>query len=194
MSAFVFASSPRKTLFAVALICALTVIATKLAQAQTFKVIYTFTGGQDGGGPNAGLTMDRAGNLYGTASGGGAHGYGTVFKLAPKGSGWIFTPLYSFQGGTDGANPIARVIFGPDGSLYGTTTDGGNSSCQRGPGCGTVFKLQPSPTACKTALCPWKETVVYRFTGGSDGANPGEWRPAFRSVWHYLWHNSKWRA
>ncbi len=58
----------------------LTVVATQPAQAQTFNVIHTFTGGQDGGKPYAGLTIDRAGNLYGTAVGGGA-GYGTVYKL-----------------------------------------------------------------------------------------------------------------
>ena len=134
------------------------------AQAQAFKVIYTFTGGADGAYPYAGLTMDRAGNLYGTTQGGGK-GFGTVFKLTNKNSNWVLNPLYSFQGDNDGANPTARVIFGPDGSLYGTTPSGG-------AGYGTVFKLQPSPVACKTTLCPWTETVLYRFTGGSDGANP----------------------
>ncbi len=104
------------------------------------------------------------------------YGCGTVFKLAHKGSGWVFTPLYNFQGGNDGAAPGARVIFGPDGTLYGTTTNGGVGPC-RGDGgetgCGTVFNVRPSPRACTTALCPWTETVLYRFTGGSDGSNPG---------------------
>jgi uncharacterized repeat protein (TIGR03803 family) len=136
------------------------------------NVIHSFTDGSDGGGPYAGLTTDKAGNLYGTASGGGSAGYGTVFRLSNKGSGWVFTPLYSFQGGNDGANPRARVIIGPDGTLYGTTTAGGGSGCNQNLGCGTVFNLKPPPTACKTALCPWTETVLYRFTGGNDGATP----------------------
>ena len=159
------------------LVLLLVLLTPQPAQAQTFKVIYNFTGGQDGGAPGAGLTMDRAGNLYGTATGGGSSGNGTVFKLSHKGSGkgsgWVLAPLYSFQGGNDGATPIARVIFGPDGSLYGTTTYGGIQGCRFGyDTCGTVFKLQPPPVACKTALCPWTETVLYRFTGGSDGGHP----------------------
>src|SRR5208337_475040 len=93
---------------------------------------------------------------------------GTVFGLSKKGSNWILNPLYTFAGGNDGAVPYARVIFGPDGSLYGTTYNGGG-----GGDSGTVFNLKPYPTACKTALCGWQETVLYRFSGGSDGANPG---------------------
>ena len=158
----------------------LTVVAVPAAQAQNFSVIHQFSGGQDGASPDAGLTMDAAGSLYGTASSGGdtggncatdQGGCGTVFKLAHKGSGRIFDPLYSFQGGNDGANPFARVIIGSDGSVYGTTRQGGGSGCG-GSGCGTVFRLRPPATACKTALCPWTETVLYRFTGGSDGAVP----------------------
>ena len=136
------------------------------------NVIHSFTNGSDGGGPYAGVTMDKAGNLYGTTSGGGTAGYGTVFRLSNKGSGWTFTPLYSFQGGNDGANPRAKVIVGPDGSLYGTSTAGGGPGCNQNLGCGTVFNLRPSPIACKTALCRWDETVLYRFTGGNDGATP----------------------
>jgi len=83
------------------------------------------------------------------------------------------SPLYDFQGGNDGANPNARVIFGPDGALYGTTQQGGGAAgCSGFDGCGTVFSLRPPPAACKAALCAWKETVLYRFTGGSDGGLP----------------------
>ena len=57
---------------------------------------------------------------------------------------------------------MANVTFGPDGTLYGTTTAGGE-------GFGIVFNLRPQPTFCKTLLCPWTETVLYRFTGGRDG-------------------------
>ncbi len=101
------------------------ILTVQPAQAQTFTVIHAFTGGLDGGYPVAGLTMDRAGNLYGTTCGRlcGLEDVnpGTVFKLSKKGPSWVFTPLYAFRGGSDGANPYARVVFGPDGSLYGTT-------------------------------------------------------------------------
>jgi len=161
----VFGSSLRTASAALGLsvVFALTVMAAQAANGQTFNVLHDFTHGQDGGSPFAGLTI-KGGTLYGTAVYGGT-GNGTVFKMAQKNSRWVFTPLYSFGGGNDGANPQARVIFGPDGALYGTTEYGGQ-------GYGVVFRLAPPATACKTALCPWKETVLYRFTGGADGANP----------------------
>jgi uncharacterized repeat protein (TIGR03803 family) len=83
------------------LVLLLVLLTPQPAQAQTFKVIYNFTGGADGAAPGAGLTMDRAGNLYGRAENGGSSGNGTVFKLSHKGSGkggWVFSPLYTFQG------------------------------------------------------------------------------------------------
>jgi len=150
----------------------LTVVLTQAVQAQTYTVLHDFTGGADGAYPYAGVTLDKAGNLYGTAFFGGdlacdaPNGCGTVYKLTHKGSGWTFNTLYSFAGGSDGANPTARVIFGPDGTLYGTTSSGGSK------GVGTVFNLRPSPKVCKTALCPWTETVLYSFKGGTDGASP----------------------
>jgi len=149
---------------------ALTFLFLPSAQAQSYSVIYNFTRGTDGAFPEAGLTMDKAGNLYGTAYQGGSTDRGTVFKLVRKASGWVLSPLYSFTGRTDGGAPIARVVFGPDGSLFGTTEFGGRNC---GSGCGTVFNLKPPPFACKTALCPWTETVIYSFSGFTDGANPG---------------------
>ena len=67
---------------------------------------------------------------------------------------------------------MARVIFGPDGSLYGTTYWGGGYPCPAGNGCGTVFKLTPPARTSPAAMEGWTETVLYRFTGGSDGAYP----------------------
>jgi len=161
---------------------AFTLGATSAAPAQTFTVLHNFTNGPDGGEPWAGLSMDRAGNFYGTASTGGntsacsypqPPGCGTVFKLSRKGSGWVFSTLYTFNG-PDGARPMARVIIGPDGTLYGTTTSGGTGPCSYGsaPGCGTVFNLRPPATSCKSALCPWTETVLYSFQGFTDGSEP----------------------
>ena len=109
--------------------------------------------------------MDRAGNFYGTTLTGGEGQVGTVFKMTRRGSGWIFATLYSFHG-PDGSNPQARVIIGPDGSLYGTTTNGGSANQ------GTVFRLQPPASFCRAVVCPWTETVVHSFQGGSDGRMP----------------------
>ena len=92
--------------FAPILLCVLAMIATQATQAQTFKVIHNFTGGADGAAPWAGLTMDQAGNFYGTSPYLGQHGQGTVFKLSGAESGWVVNPLYSFTGGSDGAIPF----------------------------------------------------------------------------------------
>lgn len=151
----------------VAMLCMLTAIATTTAHAQTYNVLYNFTlSGNVGNSPKSGLVMDQAGRLYGTNSSLGEYGYGTVYRVARAGAGWIATGLYSFQGGTDGAYPVANVTFGPDGTLYGTTPSGGTGG---NGGYGTVFNLRPPATVCKAAQCPWVETVLYRFTGGSDG-------------------------
>jgi uncharacterized repeat protein (TIGR03803 family) len=172
-SMLIFARSLRGTGFALVLGCALAAVATQPGQAQTYTVIHDFTGKIDGGVPVAGLTMDQAGNLYGTTDSGGVVNAGGVFRLSKKATGWIFNPLYSFAGGADGGYPMARVIIGSDGTLYGTTFAGGTGSCLGNFGCGTVFNLRPQPRACTSALCPWVKTVLYRFTGGSDGGNPG---------------------
>ena len=166
------------TTFALAIVFALTFATSPTAQAQNFQILHNFTGGPDGATPYSGLAMDRAGSLYGSALYDGG-GFGTVFQLKHKGSGWVFNILYSFTGGNDGAGPQfngGALVFGPDGALYGTTNGGGGGTCQGSgapyPGCGTVFSLRPSPTACKSALCPWMETVLHRFTGANDGYNP----------------------
>jgi uncharacterized repeat protein (TIGR03803 family) len=135
------------------------------ASAQTLTTLHNFSGTGDGMSPSAGLTMDRGGNFYGTTVHGGA-GFGTVFKLSHAGSGWVLNTLYTFQGTADGANPQARVVFGPDGALYGTTTSGGQNLN------GTVFRLTPPLSVCKAVSCPWTLTTLYRFTGGLDGGNP----------------------
>lgn len=143
---------------------------TSPAQGQTFNVIYSFNQDALGADPNAGVTLDGHGNIYGTNYFYGL-GYGTVYRLTNRNGIWTPTVLYQFQGGTDGAFPASRVVFGPDGALYGTTSEGGGSGCNA-HGCGTVFRLSPPATICKTTLCHWSETVLYRFTGGADGAIP----------------------
>jgi uncharacterized repeat protein (TIGR03803 family) len=103
-------------------------------------VIYAFTGGLDGAGPDDRLVTDSAGNLYGTTFKGGENRYsGTVFKVDSTGAE---TVLYNFLGGKDGRYPY-RLAIDPAGNLYGTTNQGWLKSCVNGSSCGTVFKLTP---------------------------------------------------
>ena len=98
---------------------------TLAAQAQTITVLHSFTGHGDGSLPVAGVTLDRAGNLYGTTSEVDSGGPGTVYKLSHAGSGWVLNTLYSFGHPNDPTKIYAGVVFGPDGALYGTGYDGG---------------------------------------------------------------------
>jgi hypothetical protein len=133
-------------------------------------VLHSFAGGTDGANPSGGLVLDSKGAIFGTAVGGGygkgicdPGGCGMAFEIKPpaKGGGaWTEKVLYRFRG-MDGASPVG-VIFGTNGNLYGSATGGGNS------GSGAVFVLA-APAAGGT---PWKETVLYRFTGRNDGTNP----------------------
>ena len=150
----------------------LAIFAVLPLQAQTFTVLHEFTFQPDGANPFGGLTADRAGNLYGATEVGGQFNGGTVFKLTHRGSGWVFSVLYAFN--HDAYLPASKVVFGPDGALYGTTTAGGIGDCQGNgwSGCGTVFSLQPPPTFCASISCPWTKTTLYRFTGYTDAANP----------------------
>lgn len=116
----------------------------------TETILYSFTGGADGGEPYAGLTFDQGGNLYGTTNFGGeqqvcSSGCGVVFKLTPVKKGkWSETVLHAFSG-NDGEVPDGNLIFDADGNLYGTTLNGGDFNCHidGGNSCGVVFKLKP---------------------------------------------------
>lgn len=156
-------------------------LAAYALQAQSFQVLHNFTGGPDGANPLDGLTIDHAGNLWGTASAGGnqvsgcsnglgTSGCGSVFELARSGSGWILKPLYDFHGGND-ADPTFGVVFGPDGALYGLTA-GTTASCGNEFGCGGIFRLTPPPTTCPSTSCSWQETMLHQFTGQPDGSSP----------------------
>ena len=152
--------------------------AVQVGQSQDFGVVWDFSGGSDGASPYSLLTVDQGGNLYGTTFLSGA-GNGTVFKLNREGDGWIFTTLYQFKGGNDGSGPYhGGVVFGPDGSLYGTTAAGGGTGgacanfADEYVGCGVVYNLRPSISFCRSVLCPWTETVLYRFQGHEDGSAP----------------------
>jgi uncharacterized repeat protein (TIGR03803 family) len=114
-------------------------------------VLYSFGTGTDGATPVSGVSLDAAGNLYGTTSLGGAYGYGTIFRLTP-GSAWTENILHSFQNTDDGAYPYAGLVFDAAGNLYGAATQGGTA------GGGTVFKLRPSKGN-------WKFSVLYSVPG-----------------------------
>jgi uncharacterized repeat protein (TIGR03803 family) len=130
----------------------------KLSPAGTETVLYSFTGGADGGNPFSPLILDSKGNLYGTASAGGASYSGVVFKVAPGGTE---TVLYSFTGAADGGAPYAGLVFDSNGNLYGTAFYGGVSNA------GTVFELSPPAVAGGA----WTENVLHSFTY-ADGAGP----------------------
>ena len=134
--------------------------------ASNGKVIYTFTGGNDGGDPATPLTFDSVGNAYGTTVLGGAFGCGTVFQLTPSGNNWQLSTLYSFTCLNDGKNPRGGVTLDAAGNLYGTTVAGGSGGVCAGDGCGTVYELSKSGSS-------WTQTVLYNFTGGTDGYGPG---------------------
>lgn len=146
-------------------------IAASPAQAQTFTVLHTFSG-PDGANPSAAPVLDAAGNLYGpTISGTGAAYNGTIFKLAYRGSGWVLSSLYDFQGGNDGGSPKAGLTLDRSGVVYGSTSLGGGGDCTPG-GCGTVFKLRPPATFCRSVICPWGKTQLYAIENRPDGAYP----------------------
>jgi hypothetical protein len=135
-------------------------------------VLYSFPGGANGSNPQGVLAMDSSGNLYGTTVVGGLQGYctdsycGVVYELSPSvGGGWTETVLYSFKGTTDGGDPQAGVILDSAGNLYGTTSEGGDTSCSP-IGCGTVYEL------VRGAGGTWTEKILYEFTGEADGSFP----------------------
>jgi len=130
----------------------------KLTTAGAQSVLHNFAGGTDGANPDGFPVRDKAGNLYGTTTAGGASGAGAVFKVTASGTE---TVLYSFTRKNDGATPEAGLALDAAGNLYGTTTAGGAHSN------GTVFKLSVPKTGSK-----WRESTLYGFGGGTDGAVP----------------------
>jgi uncharacterized repeat protein (TIGR03803 family) len=154
----------RRICFVISSICILAGIGSRPAFGSDAasgkeKIIYSFAGGADGAYPLSDLTLDSAGNLYGTTSYGGSEtecngfGCGTVFELKRTEGGWKEELLYSFTGGND-SYPEGGVIFDKAGNLFGTTV-------------GTVFKLAPNSRG------GWTESTLYTFPNdGSAGSFP----------------------
>ncbi len=132
------------------------------------KVLHNFTGGKDGASPMSGLILDAAGNLYGSASGGGKYnsscqgGCGVVFELTPSANGkWTEKVLHAFAY-EDGYFPYASLVFDTAGNLYGTTLGDGSKSGDSG----TAFQLTP------VANGKWNHRVLHWFGYGGDGIFP----------------------
>ncbi len=125
----------------------------------TEKVLYRFRQRLDGAEPMGGLIFDSAGNLYGTTKIGGSNGSGTVFMLSPGRGGWVEKTIHAFSNPNDGAYPLCTLVMDGGDNLYGTTSSGGSY------GEGTVFELSHSAEG-------WKGSVLYTFTGKSDGGAP----------------------
>jgi uncharacterized repeat protein (TIGR03803 family) len=142
----------------------------KIDAAGNYTVLHNFlVGTTDGVGPASNLTMDQAGNLYGTASAGGAYSYGIIYKLSSAG---VFNILHSFNGKAGGSMPETGVIRDNAGNLYGTTNAGGTLGCSYYKnGCGVVFRL----------TAKGQFTVLHSFTSTPDGANP-TWGSLFRDA------------
>ena len=142
----------------------------RITPSGSLATLYGFcskSGCHDGSDPRSGLVQGTNGNFYGTTARGGAHKYGTIFKITPSGS---LTTLYSFcsqSSCTDGASPDLGLVQATDGNLYGTTGAGGaNMTDCFGSSCGTFFKITPSGTL----------TTLYSFctqSGCTDGFEPG---------------------
>jgi len=138
----------------------LIVVAAQPMGAQDEGVIYNFPGYSNGQTPQASMILDNKGNLYGTTTQGGVHGYGAVFEVIVAGNkGPRERVLHSFS---INSNPVSSLVFDGMGNFYGTTVGGGkvNEYCPQG--CGVVFELTTGG----------KYTVLYKFKGGFDGANP----------------------
>lgn len=131
----------------------------QVTPAGIHTVLYSFTGGADGGEPYKGVTLDSQGNLYGTAVTGGSGscegGCGVVFKLTNSNGVWTQTVIHAFKG-ADGSGPGSPVAVDKFGNVFGTTPTGGTY------GMGTLYLIQPSGSN-------WKFRVIHTFTGGADG-------------------------
>lgn len=135
-------------------------------------VLYSFTGGADGGEPYKGVTLDGEGNLFGTAVTGGSGscegGCGVVYKLTNSGGTWTQSVIHAFTGGDDGSGAGARVTVDRNGNVYGMTPTGGAY------GLGTIYKVHQANGA-------WTLSVIHTFTGGADGSSGSAGRMVLRN-------------
>jgi uncharacterized repeat protein (TIGR03803 family) len=135
-------------------------LTTSAWAAPKYRVLHAFGAGNDGAGVWDSVTIDASENVYGTTSGRGAYGGGTVFRLTPRSGGhWSETILHNFGLQNDGAGPLGGVLIGPSGALFGTTQTGGGSRTA-----GIVYSLSPRNGK-------WREEVLHRFSFGDRAGN-----------------------
>jgi uncharacterized repeat protein (TIGR03803 family) len=127
----------------------------QITPAAVFTNLYSFTGGTDGGSPEAGLIQGSDGFFYGTTSGGGSGDNGTIFKISSAGT---LTTLYRFSGGSDGSEPQAQLVQVNATNFLGTTFSSSSGN-------GVLFRLNIGVTLTNV-------TSLHGFSGGVDGANP----------------------
>jgi uncharacterized protein (TIGR03437 family) len=135
----------------------------RMTPAGTLTTLYNFGGGDDGGKPYAGIIQASDGNFYGTASDGGANGYGTVFEITPAGA---LTTLHSFTW-TDGEHPLGALVQGNDGKIYGATSGGGK-------GAATIFSLTLPASSSAPTVSSGGIITAYAF-GAFPAAASGSW-------------------
>jgi uncharacterized repeat protein (TIGR03803 family) len=126
----------------------------QITSAGALTPFYSFTNGVDGSQPRAAMILGGDGGFYGTTYQGGSNGLGVVFRFTTIGG---LTPLHSFKGGSEGANPLGQLLQWTNGVLYGTTFTGGAGSF------GTIFNMTTGGSF----------STLYSFTNGIDGAYPG---------------------
>ena len=143
------------------ILLSLVAIFGQAAPAQSFQVVYSFTGGWDSANP-WGLNIDGSGNLYGLTS----H---TIFELSQRQTQWRLSTLFN-RVLQDHPLPGYGITLGPDGNLYWADSGGTGSGC--GGPCGEVVQLQRPATVCKTALCPWTWNQIYEFPIYWSGFSP----------------------
>jgi uncharacterized repeat protein (TIGR03803 family) len=132
----------------------------KIGATGMLTYLYSFTGGNDGGNPYAGLVQGSDGSFYGTTEAGGANSDGAVFEISTNGA---LTTLYSFTGGNDGGNPYAGLVQGSDGSFYGTTEAGGQGRA------GTIFRLTILPERPKLTITRSGANVILTWPMNATG-------------------------
>ena len=131
-----------------------------MANGWSETVLHSFSG-SDGAYPWADVTLDAAGNVYGTTIAGGAYGQGAVFELNASHDSWTETVLYSFRGGTQHGWPAAGVYLDASGKIFGTLSDNGDDGLP-----GAVFRLEANSDG------KWTETLLHAFGKRGDGGFP----------------------
>ena len=142
-----------------------TAAAPDASASSSYQVLHVFSKAGDGVEPMAGVQANAAGDLFGSTEFGGAHGFGSIFRLLPPLSGkttWTEKVIFSFADGKDGGFPGSGLSINDRGQLLSSSLMGGSANH------GNIFRLSPPVAPSKT----WTESVLLNFTGAPDGDGP----------------------